>query len=209
MPPDFILRLEWRRTREDDNSGVFVRFPHPDSKGYDNTAWVAVHFGFEVQIDELGRPDGAGMHKTGAIYDEPFQGLTLKAARPVGEWNDFEIRVQGQTYTVQMNGQQVTTFTYTAGSDPQRPDRGLPSTTGVPRYVGLQAHTGQVAFRNIRYQAIGAPLAPARRAASAAGQTTEDVKVVRDSLTLDAVEERERLSAGKDNRKKTTRAAGR
>jgi hypothetical protein len=30
-PHDFVLKLEWLRWREDDNSGVFIRFPHPDS----------------------------------------------------------------------------------------------------------------------------------------------------------------------------------
>jgi hypothetical protein len=29
---------------------------------------VADDFEFEVQIDELGAPDGAGIHRTGAIY---------------------------------------------------------------------------------------------------------------------------------------------
>lgn len=149
MPADFILKLEWLRFRHEDNSGVFVRFPHPDSKGYNNTAWVAVHFGFEVQIDELGAPDGLGIHRTGAIYNESSQTLTLQPANPAGQWNDFEIRVQGQTYTVFLNGVQVTTFTNTD------PNRGLPSTPAAPSYIGLQTYPGsRMAFRNIRYQAL-------------------------------------------------------
>ena len=67
-PANFVLKLEWRTWRAEDNSGVFVRFPHPDSKNYDNTAFVGVDFGFEVQIDQLGQPDGAGVPRTGAIY---------------------------------------------------------------------------------------------------------------------------------------------
>ncbi|HEX7183971.1 MAG TPA: family 16 glycoside hydrolase [Thermoanaerobaculia bacterium] len=149
-PANFTLILDWMRTREDDNSGVFLRFPHPDSKGYQNTAWVGVHFGFEVQIDEMARPDGAGEHRTGAIYAQPGQTLTPKPARPPGQWNTFEIRVQGQTYTVFLNGDKVSDYTFTAGSDPARPDRGLPSAPGAPRYVGLQTHTGRVRFRNLR-----------------------------------------------------------
>jgi choline dehydrogenase-like flavoprotein len=144
---DFILRLEWMRTREDDNSGVFVRFPDPNSKGYDNTAWVGVDFGFEVQVDEKG---DAPIHRTGAIYDQAGQTLTQKPALPPGQWNEYEIRVQGQTYTVFLNGTQVTKFIFTPGSDAAHPDRGLPSTLAVPRYVGLQAHTGRVLFRKIR-----------------------------------------------------------
>ena len=58
----------------DDNSGVFVGFPHPEQQGYDNTAYVGVNFGFEIQIDELARPDNAPIHRTGAIYS--FKGPT-------------------------------------------------------------------------------------------------------------------------------------
>jgi hypothetical protein len=149
MPPDFILRLEWRRLRHEDNSGVFVRFPHPDSKSYNNTAFVGVDFGFEVQIDELGQPDGLGIHRTGAIYNQPGQTLTLQPAKPAGEWNEFEISVQGQTYMVFLNGVQVTAFTNTD------PNRGLPSTPAAPSFIGLQTYPGsRVAYRNIRYKSL-------------------------------------------------------
>ena len=151
-PQDFTLQLEWRRWQDGDNSGVFLRFPDPEKQGYNNTAYVAVNFGFEVQIDETGAPDGADIHKTGAIYRADGRNdnelLTLKPARPVGEWNEYEIRVQGQTYTVFLNGEQVCLF-----NNPY-PDRGLPSTPSVPTFIGLQTHTGRVDFRNIRIKRI-------------------------------------------------------
>jgi Domain of Unknown Function (DUF1080)/GMC oxidoreductase len=97
-PPNFILRLQWLRLTHESNSGVFVRFPDPDSKNYDNTAYVGVDFGFEVQIDELGAPDGLAIHRTGAIYRgdnrTDNETLTQQPAHSVGEWNDYEIRVQ-------------------------------------------------------------------------------------------------------------------
>ncbi len=149
MPADFILRLDWLRWEDYDNSGVFVRFPNPESKGYNNNAFVAVDFGFEVQMDELGAPDGQDIHKTGAIYrnDGRRDGeiLTQRAARPIGQWNAYEIRVKGQNYTVFLNGEQVCVF------DNPYAGRGLPSTAAVPTYIGLQTHTGRVAFRNIRF----------------------------------------------------------
>jgi hypothetical protein len=154
-PANFVLKLEWRRWREDDNSGIFLRFPHLDSKGYDNTAFVAVDFGFEVQIDQQATPDGLPIHKTAAIYG--FKGPTDPNALPVrgvGEWNTFEIKVQGQDYSVTLNGVQVTTFSFVAGSDPAHPDRGLPGTVAVPRFIGLQTHTGRVAFRKIQIKAL-------------------------------------------------------
>jgi hypothetical protein len=91
MPKNYVLKLEWRRFQHADNSGVFVRFPHPDSKGYNNTAHVGVDFGFEIQIDELGQPNGLPNQSTGAIYNELSQTLTQQPARPTGEWNAFEI----------------------------------------------------------------------------------------------------------------------
>jgi hypothetical protein len=79
-PADFVLKLEWRSWRDTDNSGVFVRFPDPTARNYDNTAFVGVDFGFEVQIDAQGAPDGQAIHQTGAIYGQ--QG----PARPRGRW---------------------------------------------------------------------------------------------------------------------------
>ena len=148
-PANFILRLEWRRWSDTDNSGVFLRFPDPNSKGYDNTAYVAVNFGFEVQIDQLARDDGAAVHKTAAIYG--FAGPNDPANLPVnapGQWNQFEIRVQDQNYDVSLNGTQVTHYA--------NPDagRGLPSTPAAPSFIGLQAHTGRVGFRRIQLKAL-------------------------------------------------------
>ena len=154
-PPNFILKLEWRRWRDDDNSGVFLRFPHPDSKGYNNSAFVGVDFGLEVQIDELAAPDGSPIHRTSAIYG--LKGPTNPNTLPVlglGEWNSYEISVNGQVYQVRLNGVLVTTYTFVSGSDPQHPDRALPGTVAAPRFIGLQTHTGRVAFRNIQIKAI-------------------------------------------------------
>lgn len=142
-PPDFILKLEWLRWRDDDNSGVFLRFPDPNSKGYDNTAYVAINFGFEVQIDQLARDDGAPIHKTGAVYgfsgpDDPDH----LPVRPPGEWNEFEIHAKGQTYTVFLNGTKITEY---VNPDPNR---------GTGSFIGLQTHTGRVAFRKIQIKEL-------------------------------------------------------
>jgi choline dehydrogenase-like flavoprotein len=148
LPADFILKLEWLRWGDRDNSGVFIRFPNPGSQDYSNTAYVGVNFGFEVQIDEYSQPNDDPKSKTGAIYSfaAPKDRSTIL---PAGQWQEFEIRVQGQSYTVLLNGEQVTAFTFTG--DPAFPDRGL----AEPRFVGLQAYPGsRVAFRKIRFQAL-------------------------------------------------------
>lgn len=151
-PPRYVLRLEWMMTAPGDNSGVFVAFPDPEGQGYNNTAYVGVDFGFEIQIDELARPDNAPIHRTGAIY--AFKGPTdgPLVVHPVGEWNQYEITVDGADFTVALNGQVVNRFHFTG--DPQSPQRGLPSTPAQPRFIGLQTHTGTVLFRRIQWRAL-------------------------------------------------------
>jgi choline dehydrogenase-like flavoprotein len=151
-PARYVLRLEWMMTAPDDNSGVFIAFPHPEQQNYDNTAYVGINFGFEIQIDELARPDNALIHRTAAIYS--FKGPTdgPLIVHPVGEWNGYEITVDGQDFTVALNGQVVNRFHFTG--DPQSPQRGLPSTPQQPRFIGLQTHTGQVLFRHIQWKAL-------------------------------------------------------
>lgn len=150
-PPDFELALEWQLDRFDDNSGVFVRFRDPQSFGYDNPAYVGVHDGLEIQIDQTARPDGADVHRTGAVYEQRGT-YTRPPDRPIKTWRRFEIRVTGPRIVVILDGQQVSDVTF--GGDPDRPLRALPSTPDAPRFVGLQAHSGSPAFRNIRLRAI-------------------------------------------------------
>jgi hypothetical protein len=107
-----------------------------------------VHYGLEVQIDEMARPDGAPLHRTGAIYEEPGQTLALRSARPPGQWSQYVIRVSEQTYSVSLDGSEVSRLVWRG--DPGQPLRALPGTPGAPRFVGVQSHTGAVAFRNVR-----------------------------------------------------------
>jgi choline dehydrogenase-like flavoprotein len=134
---NFVLRLDWRMARPDDNSGVFVRFPDPG-----NDPWVAVNQGYEVQIDDFGQPDRSLIHSTGAIYG--FAAPSKLASRLVGEWNDFEIRVEDQQYVVALNGETVTQFV------------GSRETEG---FIGVQNYSAgsQVLFRNIRIKEIIGP----------------------------------------------------
>jgi choline dehydrogenase-like flavoprotein len=151
-PARYVLRLEWLRSTASDNSGVFIAFPNPEAEGYDNTAWVAVNLGFEVQIDETAAPDGAPIHRTGAIYS--FKGPTdgPLVVFPVGEWNQYEITVDGANITVALNGTVINRFVF--NGDPQSPRRGQASTAQEPRFIGLQTHTGRVLFRNLQWRAL-------------------------------------------------------
>jgi choline dehydrogenase-like flavoprotein len=159
------------------NSGVFLRFRYPHSTWDDvnaqepqaqgNPAWVAAVTGFEVQIDEQGRDDFADKHRTGAIYNIPTgqggepqeQTYTPGPILQPGTWYEYEISVTGDTYTVGLgaveDGQPtvyttVTTFSKPAG---KYATRGLaPAPDNSSGYIGIQAHTGKVAFRRIRLQ---------------------------------------------------------
>jgi choline dehydrogenase-like flavoprotein len=149
-PPNFILKLQWLRWHDAANSGVYVRFPNPDSKDYNNTAFVADDFGFEVQIDEFG---DIPVHRTGAIYRQDnrtdFETLSQVPARPAGEWNDYEIRVEDQLYTVKLNGQQVCVF----DNSTAYPSRGHDAQT----FIGLQVYADPkslVAYRHIQIKAL-------------------------------------------------------
>ena len=130
----------------------------------DNAAFVAVHTGFEIQIDEeargdtrFGEPDGSFFARTGAIYkikslgtgagQQNYQNNTSLAA---DQWHRYEIEVKNQDYVVRLNGLQVTRFrrsaTDTARGNP-------PSVDPNSGYIGIQTHTGKVAFANVRIKA--------------------------------------------------------
>jgi hypothetical protein len=154
---NYILKLEWLTWRDDDNSGIFLRFPEPVKTAtvdYNNTAFIAVDFGFEVQIDALGRgspPPGQSVDKkfrtTGAIYNMPQQTLDESVvAKAAGQWNAFEIRVKANQFTVFLNGQQKTNFVNADAT------RGKADATS--RFIGLQTHTGRVAFRKIEIKEL-------------------------------------------------------
>jgi hypothetical protein len=189
---DFTLRLQFLLNRVDDNSSVLIRSldptrPVPDRSEpnhprwtYHNQAFVGVETGFEVKIDELargdarkGQPDGRDEQRTGAIYNIPIgtgtgeQNYRRGPILQPGQWNDLEIEAIGQTYTVRINGQQTTQFTNT---DPFRGRASDPGRNILSGFIGLQTHTGRVAFANIRYcvgkaqvQAVTAPRQAATR----------------------------------------------
>ena len=132
---DFVLKLEWKVTDRQDNSGVFVRFPNPNGD-----PWVAVNNGYEIQIDDLALPDGNPVHLTGAMYG--FVGPTKIASRPAGIWNDLVIFTKDQKYTVIINNETVI--------------KDFLGNRAKEGYIGLQNHDvkSTVYFRNIAIKEI-------------------------------------------------------
>ncbi|MDX3691640.1 ThuA domain-containing protein [Streptomyces europaeiscabiei] len=145
----YSLKLDWR-TAGDDNSGVFVGFPPSDDP------WSAVNNGYEVQIDATDVPE----RTTGSVYG--FRSAHIRkrdrALNPPGEWNTYEIRVQGERLRVWLNGVKINDFTNT---DPVRSLR--------DGHFGIQNHGAddQVSFRDIRIKEL-----PARAVATSAAART-------------------------------------
>ena len=172
---DFSLRLQFR----DDspvagpraNSGVHVRFPAPrppvpgcpmTSNGVPQTgapeAWIAINCGHEVQINDSPEVPGNDPRKTGSIYG--FADVDLARARPRrrGVWNDLEVRVVGQRYTVIRNGVVINRYENRPGVPvPDRPLDPDSGSRGPVGYVGLQSHGAPqdvVSFRRIRVREL-------------------------------------------------------
>jgi Domain of Unknown Function (DUF1080) len=133
---DFILKIDWKVNRRNDNSGVFIRFSNPD-----NDPWVAVNTGYEIQIDDLAMPDDNPIHKTGAIYNFAAAPSNPRS-KSVGEWNTFEIEATNQKYGVVLNGKKVISEFI-----------GNRLTEG---YIGIQNHDADshVSFKNIMIKEI-------------------------------------------------------
>ncbi|MGW4290709.1 ThuA domain-containing protein [Streptomyces sp. NPDC004673] len=134
----YSLKLDWKITG-DGNSGVFVGFPPSDDP------WSAVDNGYEVQIDATDVPEKT----TGSVYG--FQSADLaardRALNPPGEWNTYEIRVEGERLRIWLNGTPINDFTNT---DPARSLR--------DGHLGIQNHGAddQVSFRDVRIKELPA-----------------------------------------------------
>ncbi|MGW5091309.1 OmpL47-type beta-barrel domain-containing protein [Streptomyces coelicoflavus] len=153
---DFSLKLQWRDDAAgtaNTNGGVFVRFPqvhdHPEES---RPEWVAIKYGHEVQVFDSPTGD---MYKTGSLYGFDRVGLAGAGVTEKGTWNDYEIRVVDQHYSVYRNGVLINEFDNFGGQTfyPERSDD--PGTDGrrfASGYIGLQVHSTSdvVSYRDVR-----------------------------------------------------------
>ncbi|MFD0474526.1 ThuA domain-containing protein [Nonomuraea thailandensis] len=136
----YSLKLDWRLTG-DSNSGVIVGFPATSDPN------AALSTGYEVQIDATDTAD----RTTGAIYGVKSADLAARdaALNPPGQWNTYELLVEGERLQVFLNGSRINDFTNT---DPAR--------SLQQGYIGIQNHgSGDVvSFRNVRIkESTGTP----------------------------------------------------
>jgi hypothetical protein len=112
--------------------------------------------GIEIAIDDT--PD-AGFHDTGAIYD--LAKPTKNAMKPVGEWNHFEVTVNGSRIEIVLNSERVTMADLSQFTRPnQRPDGSTHKFDVAYRdhpqrgYIGLQDHGSPCWFKNIKLKPV-------------------------------------------------------
>ena len=142
---DFVIRLEYSLDGPTSNSGLFVRFPE-----LGNDPQVASNEGYEIQI----YGGAEGRNPTGAIWG--FQPPTSVPQREKG-WNEMEVSVVGQHFTVVLNGQTVNEFT---------------GTRRVEGYIGLQDYPGApVHLRNVRIKDLSSASPATSSSAIAATQS--------------------------------------
>ncbi|MFI8006309.1 OmpL47-type beta-barrel domain-containing protein [Streptomyces sp. NPDC086010] len=157
---DFSLKLQWRDDAPGNgnaNGGVFVRFPNVHEQPEESRPeWAAIKYGHEVQIND--RPDG-DMYKTGSLYGFDRVGLGGAGVTPKGTWNDYEIRVVDQHYSIYRNGVLLNEFDNTGGQLFEPPRGDDPGTDGrryASGYIGLQVHSTSdvISYRDIRIQEL-------------------------------------------------------
>ncbi|WP_291414232.1 ThuA domain-containing protein [Actinophytocola sp.] len=168
---DFSMKVQFRDIAPEGhraNSGIFVRFPDPRTplaqrppgscgttgSARSSEAWVAIYCGQEVQIydGDTGEPQ-----KTGSIYNFDLVPLADAGVTPKNQWNEYEVRVVGQHYTITRNGVVINEFDNTPGQESSR--AGDPPTDlrqFASGFVGLQNHSDNdlIEFRNIRVRQL-------------------------------------------------------
>jgi hypothetical protein len=129
-----VIRVVFKVSTNDDNSGVFFRIPEKPTE-----AWVPVNRGYEAQIDNGFRHLHDEYHCTGVLYSLT-KALAYPQKRP-GEWNTMEITLDGPRIIVSVNGRKVTDYREGQPVPPKgrwfEPDRGPRPQIG---YIGLQNH---------------------------------------------------------------------
>jgi hypothetical protein len=131
---NFVLHVEWRfRPLEGDpryNSGVFV-LSSPDGRymvqgqvGPGPNVWL-----FSDHPDANGKKTRTNLRES----------MTAQRVRPPGEWNTYELTVQGGSVSMWVNGETI------GALDPAYTDKG---------YIGLEAEGFPIEFRKVKIRGL-------------------------------------------------------
>jgi len=156
MYTNFILSLEWKIS-EVGNSGIFWGV-------YESEKFSEAYMtGPEIQVlDNAKHPDsfvGNGIHKAGSLYD--MIGYPEEDIYPAGEWNSCVIEVNHKinNANVTMNGKTTISFPlYGAEWEKMVANSKFKDWEGFGKFktghIGLQDHSDQVSFRDIKIKEI-------------------------------------------------------
>ncbi|HOK08523.1 MAG TPA: DUF1080 domain-containing protein [Candidatus Hydrogenedens sp.] len=137
---NFQLHLEFKLTKNA-NSGVFLRSQPNDP----------LYRGFEVQVlEDYGKPPNK--NSCGAIYDitTPMYNMSF----PPGQWNSYDIVVDGQEVQVSMNGWLIIHTYLDKMTTPLGKFPVAYATLPKEGYLLLQDHGGEVWYRNIKIKPL-------------------------------------------------------
>jgi hypothetical protein len=140
---DFQLRAEFRFLTDNADSGIFVRAVGDSVflRGWPGNS-------YQVQTRDVTRNQTTNPILIGNIYRHGNPGgetqfdsqAALQAAKKTGEWQTFEIDIQGDRLTVSLNGTVVTRAA------------NLANPSG---HIGIQGEAGIVDYRSIEIRAAG------------------------------------------------------
>jgi hypothetical protein len=151
---DFDLTFEWRIAKNG-NSGVFYHVAEaPDLDTVYRT-------GPEYQlIDNEGHPDAKNGPDRWAGANYALNAPTTSDTKPIGEWNQSRIVVNGPHVEHWLNGTRVVEYELWSPDWKARVAKSKFNT--MPRYgmektgyIALQDHGNEVAFRNMKIKVLG------------------------------------------------------
>jgi hypothetical protein len=142
---NFVVRLEFRLPPAG-NNGLAIRYPGTGDPAYAGMA--------ELQVLDDADPKYANLDPRQA-HGSAYGMVAAKRGhlKPVGEWNEQEVTVQGSTIKVVLNGTVILDAdlaTVTTFLDNQ-PHPGKDRTDG---HFGFAGHNDPVAFRNVRIREL-------------------------------------------------------
>lgn len=143
---DFVYRFEFKLT-PGANNGVGIRTPLEGDAAY---------LGHEIQILD----DDADVYKNLAPhqYHGSVYGIIPAkrgALKPMGEWNEEEIRIQGDKIRVTLNGKVIVDGDLKeAGKNGTLDKKNHPGLKSKSGHIGFLGHGSEVFFRNIRVKKL-------------------------------------------------------
>ncbi len=142
---DFIVRFEFKLP-PGGNNGLAIRYPGKGDAAYEGMCELQV---LDDSAAKYARLDARQYH--GSAYG--IAAAKRGFQRPVGEWNYQEVRVEGSTIQVALNGTTILNADLKAINNymANRPHPGKNRQSG---YFGFAGHGDPVAFRNIRIKAL-------------------------------------------------------